>query len=236
MCFNQRIFTLFIILTTIGMWSCTHPTERMDSYTCHGIDLSHHQSRVNWDTIRKQGIAFGFVKATEGVAHIDSQFVYNWNEMKRVGIIRGAYHFFRPDQPAMDQALHFIRNVTYLEGDLPPVLDVEVPAMNDSTLHHRLSTWLQIVESYYCVKPIVYSYMKYYNARLYPHYNQYPLWIARYSNEEPELKKSSKWTFWQYGDKGTLKGVSGYLDFNVYEGTLNELDTLRMDSITMACP
>ncbi len=95
----------------------------MEHYAVHGIDVSHHQGIVNWDQISRQDIHFVFAKATEGGDHVDSLFAYNWKEMRRVGLKKGAYHFFRPNMNPEIQAKIFIENVELFAGDLAPVLD-----------------------------------------------------------------------------------------------------------------
>ena len=61
-----------------------------------GIDVSHHQGDVDWNAVGQAGIAFAFAKSTEGDTFQDPQFGTNCAGMKEAGIIRGAYHFFRP--------------------------------------------------------------------------------------------------------------------------------------------
>jgi GH25 family lysozyme M1 (1,4-beta-N-acetylmuramidase) len=41
---------------------------------------------------------------------------------------------------------------------------------------------------------------------------------------EPKLKDDSQWLFWQYTSAGKIKGIKGRNDFNVFYGTLEELD------------
>jgi len=120
----KKIIFLSILICTL--YACSSDTHRMEGFEVHGIDISHHQSYINWDTVASQPIDFAFVKATEGETFSDSLFSYNWNEMSRVEIKRGAYHFFRPNISVENQAKNFIDQVDLKEGDLPPVLDVEV--------------------------------------------------------------------------------------------------------------
>ncbi len=89
--------------------SCQPVTNRLDSFAVHGIDLSHHQGRVDWNQIESQDIHFAFVKATEGGDHVDSLFAQNWSEMRRIGIKKGAYHFFRSNVGSEIQAENFSR-------------------------------------------------------------------------------------------------------------------------------
>ena len=211
----------------IMLWACDQHTIRRYDYAVHGIDISHYQSYINWDTVAAQDIHFAFVKATEGLSMSDTMFCYNWAEMKRVGIKRGAYHFYRPTIPAQEQADNFTRLVEMEYGDLPPVLDVEVlDGVSKTILINGIRTWLYQVEIRYNVKPIVYTNLKFYNRILAGHFDDYPIWIARYSFREPTLACGRDWHFWQYGNQGRIKGIYGDVDFNVFNGT--ELDLERL--------
>ncbi len=207
--------------------SCSPLTERIKDYDVHGIDISHHQSAINWDTVAAQDIAFAFVKATEGESHGDSLYCHNWAAMKRIGIKRGAYHFYRPSKPAELQARNFIELVKMEYGDLPPVLDVEVlDGIPKYSLINGIRTWLFTVEIHYNIKPIIYTNIKFYNKYLAGHFNDFPVWIARYNSKPPRLADNKKWYFWQYGNQGRLNGISGNVDFNVFNGSLTELEEL----------
>ncbi len=91
-----------------------------------GIDVSHHQGTVDWEAVAGAGISFAYAKATEGSNFVDSQFAANWTGMKNAGIVRGAYHFFRPAAPVKAQVDQFVSVVKAMGADdLPRVLDVE---------------------------------------------------------------------------------------------------------------
>src|SRR5215467_14678034 len=88
----------------------------------NGIDVSHFQGSIDWEEVAAQGIGFAFVKATDGLG-TDPAFATNWSGANQAGILRGAYHFFRPKLSAIDQAKHFCEVVESLGvRDLPPVL------------------------------------------------------------------------------------------------------------------
>jgi len=218
-----------IAIILLLFYSCNPITERMNGFQVHGIDLSHHQTRVSWPTIADQNISFAFVKATEGETHTDSLFHHNWQQLKKVGILRGAYHFFRPGKSALHQALNFIHSVKMEVGDLPPVVDIEVAdGVADATTILRLSSFLNIIEAHYGIRPIIYTNQKFYSRYISGHLEDYPLWIARYGKAGPRLDYGQRWTFWQYGNRGRLAGINGDVDLNVFHGTQEELAKLCM--------
>ncbi len=223
----NRLISLALLLALFQ--SCERETIRMEGFKVHGIDVSHHQQKITWDSVAQDAITFAFVKATEGSTHRDSLFATNWKEMKRVGIKRGAYHFFRPQTPAEEQALNFIRLVDMEIGDLPPVLDVEVlDGTNKINLITQMRTWLYMIELHYEIRPIIYTNLKFYNEHLAGHFDEYPLWIARYSYRKPDLAGKKDWIFWQYGNRGKINGINGPVDFNVFYGNKFQLQDLGL--------
>ncbi len=217
--------TTYLLLILL-LFGCNRPTERMEGYEVHGIDISHHQQSINWSVVAMQNIDFAFIKATEGVNFRDSLFCVNWPAIKLNQIKRGAYHFFRPASNVEQQFLNFATHVDLEPGDLVPVLDVELTdGVAAETLRKGVKTWLQLAEIHYRVKPILYTNQKFYNRYLAGHFDNYTLWIARYNPWfSPWLKGKSDWVFWQYGNRGRLPGIQGDVDFNVFAGSLQALE------------
>ncbi len=216
------------LTAVLALGSCSEETPRLEGYEVEGIDVSHYQSLIDWEAVRDAGFSFAFVKATEGQDHADTLFCRNWEEMKRVGILRGAYHFYRPEVPAIVQAENFLLQVELEAGDLPAVLDVEVRGdQPDEIFWHEVFCWLAVVEHRTGKRPILYTYQKFFNEHLHPRFADYPLWIARYNRWlRPRLEGGKQWLFWQYGDKGKVEGIDAWVDFNVFAGTRRQLQEL----------
>lgn len=204
-----------------------------DNYMIHGIDVSRYQKKIDWDEVKQMNIRgvtinFAFIKATEGIESRDPNFKQNWQNAKDAGVIRGAYHYFKPDKSPVKQALHFINTVKLKSGDLPPVLDIEergsLPA---DTLHARLKVFLQMLEQYYVVKPIIYSYLHFYENNLGKTFNDYPLWIAHYY-EQKKPRIGRQWLFWQHNDGANVNGIASKVDFNVFNGDSAEFEALKI--------
>jgi len=185
-----------------------------------GIDVSDYQPNVNWQTVANSGIAFAFVKATEGATHFADTFDYNWAAMKAVGIQRGAYHFFRPGIDAQAQVDNFLQTVKLAPGDLPPVLDIETTAgLDGNTICDRMGIWLDAIEAETGLQPIIYTYPGFWDGLGVKRLSHYPLWIAHYTSAaEPWVPGGwNSWLLWQYTDKGQVAGVSGNPDMNIFE-------------------
>jgi lysozyme len=200
-------------------------------YKVHGIDVSHHQGRIDWDevdTMNVNGIVikFAFLKATEGISRQDRQFARNWEKTREVGMIRGAYHFFHPTRDAAKQAQNFIEQVTLQPGDLPPVLDIEVSnRKSKKEIVAGALEWCRLIEAHYGIKPIIYTSPGYYNKYLMDDFGDYPLWIAHYYKDLPRMEHR-KWQFWQHTDKAKINGVKNGVDLNVFNGSLSKMQKM----------
>ncbi len=100
---------------------------------------------------------------------------------REAGVTRGAYHFFIATKSGKTQAENFISTVELQPGDLPPVLDVEQSyGVKSDKLRQRVKEWLEAVENYYGVKPILYTNVDFYKQILKDEFDHYPLWVAHY--------------------------------------------------------
>ncbi len=197
-----------------------------------GFDVSEYQGKIAWTLVdsidRTFPLDFVFIRATAGKNYTDRRFKQNWKAAKEVAIMRGAYHYYRPDENSIAQANLFIKNVRLRNGDLPPVLDIErVPkGQSVDSLKKGLRRWLSRVESHYKVKPIIYCGQSYYADFLEKEFSDYPLWIANYNFWVEKM--DSKWQFWQFTEKGTIPGIIGPVDVNIFKGSPEDLDDLAI--------
>jgi lysozyme len=225
----MRLFYLLsLLLLPTGGEERTGMSPPIPTSQLRGVDVSHHQKRIDWEKVVDQHwLDFAFVKATEGGDFSDSLFCHNWESLRRLGVRRGAYHFFRPYGCGYEQAVHFLQTVEMQAGDLAPVLDVEtLDGMDVDVVVEEARIWLHTVEARLGVKPILYSNQKFYERFLHGHFDDYPLWIARYSEKFPSLPPGRLWEFWQYSNEGYVDGISRAVDLNMFTGTQATLDRL----------
>ncbi|MGZ5304823.1 MAG: glycoside hydrolase family 25 protein, partial [Bacteroidia bacterium] len=195
-------------------------------YEIHGLDVARYQKQINWPVVKKTGVEFVFIKATEGIGLKDSFFDVNWQQAKEVGVRRGAYHFYIAEKDPALQAANFIYNTQMEPGDLPPVLDVEVTrGMSGKVIREGVQVWLDMVEKAYDKRPIIYTGYHFYRNYLQGHFNDYPLWIAHYNGYE-KTKLDREWLFWQHTDRGKLAGIKKEVDLNVFRGNIADLDSM----------
>ncbi|MEG0291880.1 MAG: GH25 family lysozyme [Anaerovoracaceae bacterium] len=195
-------------------------------YPVRGVDISHYQGKVDWNTLSKNEISFAFIKATEGSGHLDKNFQKNWDEAHKTNLKIGAYHFMSFETSGEEQAKNFIKHVKKEKGMLPPVVDVEYygkfigkpPERN--VIYSTLDPLLEKLEREYNQKPIIYVNTAMYKKYIQGRYDN-DIWLADLSAPE-SLPDGKNWEFLQYSFKGKLKGYSGYLphlDLNAYNGS-----------------
>nr|WP_294783255.1 glycoside hydrolase family 25 protein [uncultured Flavobacterium sp.] len=198
-----------------------------------GIDVSEFQGKVDWEEVEildeKYPVQFVFIRATAGNDRVDRQFKRNWEGAKENKIMRGAYHYYRPNENSIEQADLFIKTVKLQKGDLPPVLDIEKLPKNQSidSLKKGLKRWLTKVEKHYQVRPIIYSGERYYSDFLKEEFSEYLFWIANYNFYREKIEDD--WLFWQFTEKASLPGIKNRVDVNIYNGDLEQLHFITVE-------
>ena len=216
-----------------------------------GVDVSDARGVVDWDQVALTDKKFAFVKATEGEGFgspdpigehaLDSQYAYNALNAQQAGLIVGAYHYARPDMgnTAEDEASWFVSQASGIigAGFLPPALDVEGEALMvpGATLSVWVDAWMDRVQVLTGVRPVLYA-----SQGQLGYIDQNPsdtgLWVARYyvnGQADPQNGNpgdvspwaASDWSVWQYMSVGSVPGISGNVDLDVFNGAYPELLT-----------
>ncbi|MFA4945159.1 MAG: glycoside hydrolase family 25 protein [Lentisphaeria bacterium] len=196
-----------------------------------GLDVSHWQGVIDWPAVAGSGVRFAIVKATEGEAHVDKRFAANWRGAGDSGLVRGAYHYYRPERDPVKQARHFAATVGPLGPlDLPLVLDVEERGPAGVRLADRISrlrACIGEVRARSGRDPIIYTGPAFWRSE-YGNADEFaglPLWIAHYTRDPaPATPPGWAWTFWQWTNAGRVPGLRGDCDLNWYrDDDLNAL-------------
>ncbi len=204
-----------------------------DGPTVEGIDVSKWQGAIDWDAVAASGVRYAFIRVNHGLDDIDEQFTYNWSEARRVGITRGAYQYFLPGEDAGEQAQLLLDLMGPLEeGDLPPVLDVEeADGDTPEEIRNDIHVWMEQVEETIGMKPVIYT-AKYFwqdGVGMPSDFLAHPLWVANYEVDCPLIADPwSRWNFWQYTSSGSVSGISGNVDRDVFNGTEDDLSSLTL--------
>jgi len=238
----KKILTLYIIIIIMfiagiytllseGIIWFQYPSHKL--FPVRGIDISHHQGRIDWEQIetQKDKYTFIYIKATEGADFKDSIFSYNFKKAKEKKFIYGAYHYYTLKSNGINQADNFIKTVPADSEALSPAVDLEfcgnskIRPSKEQFLK-ELYEYLIIIEKHYKKKPILYvtyDFYEYYLTGTYAKY--YSIWI-RDIYKHPKLKSNQDWLFWQYNSKAHIKGINGFVDLNIFKGSLEDMKRL----------
>lgn len=226
-----------------GVNTLTVIHDLLRSSLVYGIDVSHHNGLINWNKVPFNQISFVYCKASQGRSFKDSLMATYFNELQRLHILRGAYHFFTfMGVSAKEQANNFLSAKIDWNSEevLPPVLDTEwqqSPGLNQYILDNRkacvrkISDWLAIVEEKTARKPFIYT-----NAFFWKDYlndpeefEDYPLWVASYRKDFPVLPTAwKKYVFWQFTESASIPGITGNVDKNIFNGNIPDLKKLGL--------
>lgn len=214
------IFFLFFFISVVAY--AQDPYLQCED-TCshvHGIDLSHYQGDVFWETIGDNTkMAYVYLKATEGGDRIDSKYERNIELAHRYGLKVGSYHFFRPKTDLTRQLENFKTQCLPGEQDLIPMIDIETTGgLSADAFKDSLFKFIDMVEKAYKQKPLLYTFTNFYNRYLQGMLDSYQLMIAQYTQREPELADGRDFTMWQYTGKGRIVGINGYVDKSRFMG------------------
>jgi lysozyme len=213
-------------------------TASIHNPTMQGIDVSSNNHLINWNAVKLDNhVQFTIAKATEGATYTDPLFKGNFAQMQHLGMPYGAYHFFRffTSDP-LPQAANFtnIVGATNLPkgSTFAPIVDVEYqdskgltnPQVIGDRVHcaQKLKTFIDQITTNFGRTPIIYTNADFWNNVLGAPtgFEQYPLWVADYEHQTaPALPKGwAKQLIWQHLATGTISGINGNVDMNIFNG------------------
>ncbi|QWF77675.1 lysozyme [Amycolatopsis sp. CA-230715] len=197
-----------------------------------GIDVSSYQGNVNWQSYWNAGKRFAYVKATEGTGYRNPYFTQQYNGSYNVGMIRGAYHYGRPDvSGGAAQADYFVAHGGGWSKDgktLPGTLDIEWGPNNAcyGLSQSAMVSWIKAFSDQYHKRtsrwPVIYTATSWWsqctgNRGDFSSTN--PLWVARYASAPGTLPfKWGFYTIWQYS--------SSPIDQDSFNGSIDRVKAL----------
>ncbi len=193
-------------------------------YPVAGLDISNHNGDIDFDAVCADDYQFVFIKASEGKTHKDAAFDRNYTAAREAGLKVGAYHFFRKNRTGKEQADNMLGAIQGKHFDLPLVIDLEDDWGNGATTG-RDTALERVLEMISILKDKGYDVMIYTNL---DGYNKYykdmlgdcALWLCSFTS--PDLLPDMPHCIQQYSHWGTVNGVKGNVDLNVYRGTKRE--------------
>ena len=197
-----------------------------------GIDVSEHQGTIDWQAAADAGYRFAFIRVgyrgygEAGTLVRDSMAVQNLQSAKAAGLYVGTYFFSQAlnEHEAAEEAelaLSVIRE-SGIETDLPLMYDPETirdewgRANEISREQVALNTaaFCETVESSSACKADIYSNLPWeHNFFDADTMNAHSIWYADY---EPLPQTPYHFTWWQYTNEGTVPGIEGLVDLNLW--------------------
>ena len=185
-----------------------------------GIDVSHWEGDIDFQEVKRAGIRFVYMKASEGVSYIDPDFERNYREARKARLKIGFYHYVTAgsEEEARAQARHFADVIWGKVYHGCPVMDFESSdSLTKDQINDVSTAFLQELREVTGKRVAIYSdannATNTFDARL----AVYPLWIADYGVARPDMRNHWKrWAGWQYTDAGRVEGIRGRVDRNYF--------------------
>ena len=193
-------------------------------YPVAGIDVSKHNGDIDFDQVRDDDYQFVFIKASEGKTYKDAAFDRNYREARQAGLKVGAYHFFRKNRTGQEQAANMLAAVKGKTLDLPLVIDLEDDWGNGATVS-RQTAIERVVQMIDILNRAGYQVMIYTNLDGYEKYYKdnllgCDLWLCSFTS--PDMLPEHPHRIQQFSHEGTVAGVKGDVDLNVFRGSKRE--------------
>lgn len=181
-----------------------------------GIDVSHWQGSINWQSVKSSGIQFAMIASSYRDNGVDSMFETNYTEAKANGIMVGAYHYSyaKTVAEATNEANFFISRLKGKQFDYPVCVDLEDPSqstLDNATLTNIALTYLSMLKQagYY---PMIYANKEWFTTKLDSNnVLTYDHWLAQWNNS---ITYSGPVQMWQYSSTGTVSGIDGPVDMD----------------------
>jgi lysozyme len=207
-----------------------HPgVARARALPIQGIDVARYQGAIDFDSVYRSGVRFVYMKGTEGKDYIDPAFRDNWRRARSAGMAHGVYHFMTWCSTAAEQARWFKKNVPNDPTALPPVLDLEwnnhsscKNKWDKANILEKVRVMLAEMERHTGKMPIIYTDISFHRDILAGEHFDNAFWLRSTAAEPHERYTSRRWTFWQWTQTGTVKGVRSEVDRNAFYGDEND--------------
>lgn len=193
-----------------------------------GIDASKFQGSIDWQAVKESGMEFAMIRIgirgyESGGMVVDERFYENLQNAQAAGLKTGVYFFSAAitEEEAVEEAEFVLSKLEGHQIDMPIVFDTEPIYYADARTDDLTPMELTNITIAFCerIKQSGHTPMIYANAKRLTtvlrleKLTDYELWYADYQ-EKPLYPY--QYRMWQYTEKGTVPGVSGNVDINLY--------------------
>ncbi len=220
------VFGFIGFIVWLGFEQAKLDSDIATYFEVRGVDVSHHNGKVDWAKVADQGVLFTYVKITEGVSHADKHAIRNCEKALENGLSVGAYHFFAFKRDGAEQAKYFLSKIKDVKLDLPPAIDVEYAKINkksyNRTVNDKVVRNIALFDSVICARTgqrcVIYTNKECYEDLIRDRFPDNELWICNLT-EEPEATCYPNWVIWQHCHKGEIEGIKTDVDLNVFHAS-----------------
>ena len=192
-----------------------------------GIDVSEWQGEIDWQQVKDAGVEFAMIRvgwrgSEQGVLAEDACAQQNYTGANAAGIKVGAYFFSQAISvdEAVAEANYLLSIIRDWNVEMPIVYDWEFISSDSRTGNMDGRTLTECAKAF-CntIKAAGYEPMIYFNKdlsfeQLYlRELTDYKFWLAHY---DTVLNYPYKVDMWQYSETGTVAGITGNVDINLY--------------------
>lgn len=211
------------VLLFFASASLSYAITPIEEPTLQGIDVSNWQGYIDYRAVKRSGIDVVYMKASQGTTFKDPYFESNYANAKANGLKVGFYHFLVATNvtEAQREAEFFTSVIAGKIPDCKLVMDYEqFSGASVVTINEIAQAFLQKVQQLTGKQVIIYSNL-YDTQTVFSKElaRQYQLWLAYYGDYTKLTNTYSNWDHWigvQYTSQGTVPGVNGYVDRNVF--------------------
>lgn len=180
-----------------------------------GIDISMHNSTVNFSAVKSSGCNIVIIKATEGVDYVDPCLNQHYNGAKAQGLNIGFYHFMSEKTSPTQQAIDFWNAIKGKQFNVIPTLDIETNNQGRSAkqISGRCVEFLNKFKALSGYDCMIYTGGYFGRDNLDSRVKKYKGWIAHYGVNTP-MQTGFVAVGHQYTEDGRVNGVNTRVDMN----------------------
>ncbi|MCD7838011.1 MAG: lysozyme [Clostridiales bacterium] len=200
-----------------------------------GVDVSAHQGDIDWEAVAAAGVSFAMLRVgfrgygAEGTLNLDDYFLQNAQAAVAAGLEVGAYFFSQATsaEEAEEEAAFVLEQLEWLAITFPVAYDWELIDTENSGEDGARTDDVDDETAAACAEAFCAAITQAgYQAALYVN-NQtgyfsyddallqsYFLWYAGYEQSYPDYYYAVD--LWQYTESGTVDGITGGVDLNIY--------------------
>jgi GH25 family lysozyme M1 (1,4-beta-N-acetylmuramidase) len=196
--------------------------------TIPGVDVSYYQGKIDWKQVKESGIEFAIIRlgyrgyGQEGKLVEDKMAFENLRGALNAGLKVGVYFFSQAItvEEAIEEAEFVLKRIKVYDITMPIVYDWEYISEEARTAKMDARTLTDCAKAF-CdtiaaagFDPMIYFGTNLSRNMLYlAELTDYKFWLAQYNTV---LNYPYKIDMWQYTESGSVPGISGNVDINLY--------------------